>query len=70
MASDLISIEMSLAEKSTWPKFSQLDQCVKDGLERHAKKKLNPNKPRAVLAPPGVVGPKLEQGLLFEGVKK
>ncbi len=70
MASDLISIEMSLAEKSTWPKFSQLDQCVKDGLERHAKKKLNPNKPRAVLAPPGVVGPKLEQGLLFEGVAK
>ncbi len=69
MASDLISIEMSLAEKSTWPKFSQLDQCVKDGLERHEKRKLRPKTaPRAVLQTPQ--GPKLEQGLLFDGMTR
>lgn len=68
MASDLISIQISLAEKSKWPNFSQLDQCVKDGLERHEKRKLRPPAaPKAMLQAPQ--GPKLEQGVLFEGIK-
>ncbi len=67
MASDLISIETSLAEKSTWPKFSQLDQVVKDGLDRHAKRKstiVPMPKKNAVIKPKAP--PKMEQGILFE----
>lgn len=68
IASDLISIEMSLAEKSQWPKFDQLDKVVKEGLERHANRKA---KPKATFNPvmQQQVGHKLEQGVLFENSK-
>ncbi len=71
LASDLISLEMSLAEKSTWPKFSQLDQIVADGLARHEKKKaggavLRPPQPKGeVNNPTALASPAIVQGLLF-----
>lgn len=72
MCSDLISIETSLIDKSTWPKFSQLDKCVSEGLERHAKRKATPAIPKSIFAPTGskTQGPKLEQGMLFGDLKK
>lgn len=70
-AADLISIEISLANKSTWPKFSHLDQVAKDGLDRHAKKKAGLTKPKAVANSALLKNPetKLEQGVLFDGIK-
>lgn len=68
MCSDLISIEMSLAEKSKWPKFEQLDKVVKDGLERHTNRKSRPKTEfKAVTQQPGR---ELEQGVLFDTGKK
>lgn len=66
MASDLISIEMSLAEKSTWPKFSRLDECVRYGLEKHEKRKAGIKRPKPVSAFTVKPNQKLEQGVLFE----
>ena len=79
MASDLISIEASLAEKKTWPNFSQLDKIAREGLQRHEKKRsggVAPGlKPHASGAPDMAATPqKLDviQGLLFDdmGAKK
>lgn len=67
IASDLLSIQMSLAQHSKWPKFSELDRCAKDGIERAAKKKsiLSIPKPTqsSFITKPAV---KMEQGTLFE----
>ncbi len=70
MCSDLISIQTSLSEKNQWPQFSQLDKCVKEGLERHAKRKAAP--PRTIFSQtsPGAEAPKFEQGMLFGDLKK
>ncbi len=66
MSSDLISIQQSLAEKSTWPKFSQLDQIVAEGLEKHRKKAAGGvAKPSTPLRAKSAAPPPVVQGLLF-----
>ncbi len=66
MASDLISLEISLAEKKQWPNFKNLDKSANDGIDKHEKRKINPVAPPP---PKGMVRskpiPKVEQGLLF-----
>lgn len=68
VASDLISVQLSLAEHSSWPKFSQLDLCAKDSLDRHAKRKAGPVKAKPVQTSSFITKPavKMEQGTLFE----
>ncbi len=69
--SDLIEIERSLIDHSTWPKFAQLDKSVKEGLERHAKRKSMPVIPKTIFSGGAtkIAGPVLEQGMLFGDLK-
>ncbi len=73
MCSDLLSIQMSLAEKKQWPQFSQLDKIAREGLQRHEKKKLGGGLTPTPVPPPPQAGKsaatqpnKIVQAMLFE----
>lgn len=64
MASDLISIQMALAEpKSKWIDFKNIDTAASEGLEKHEKRKVIIPSMRPGTRP---ALPKLEQGMLFD----
>lgn len=69
-ASDLISIEMALADKRKWADFEQLDRAAEEGMEREEKKKVSVVKPEpqaAKIAPrPASKPAAMIQGDLFE----
>lgn len=71
---DLFDVQVSLANKKTWPNFAQLDQVARQGLEKHEKKKLGGASAAPISSAPRKPGlsaaaqPKVQvvQNLLFE----
>jgi superfamily II DNA or RNA helicase len=68
MASDLISIMISLGDKKKWPDFKPVDRAASESLEAEERKARGTNGDRELAGPPGVPGVPGATGATGSGV--